>query len=66
MVPAKKILDVAEQESVDIIELSGLITPSLDEMCHVASEMKRRGMDIPLLIEERRHPSCIRLSCLVR
>ena len=50
MVPAKKILDVAEKEGVDIIGLSGLITPSLDEMCHVASEMKRRGLDIPLLI----------------
>jgi 5-methyltetrahydrofolate--homocysteine methyltransferase len=50
MVPAKKILDTAVEEGVDIIGLSGLITPSLDEMCHVASEMKRRGLDLPLLI----------------
>ncbi len=50
MVPAQKILDVARQEKVDIIGLSGLITPSLDEMVHVASEMEREGFDIPLLI----------------
>ncbi|MFM7672431.1 MAG: methionine synthase [Bacteroidota bacterium] len=50
MVPADKILDTAEKENVDIIGLSGLITPSLDEMVHVASEMKRRGMKQPLLI----------------
>ena len=50
MVPADKILDKAQQEQVDIIGLSGLITPSLDEMVHVASEMKRRGMNQPLLI----------------
>ena len=50
MVPAKKILDTAEAEKVDIIGLSGLITPSLDEMVHVASEMKRRGLELPLLI----------------
>jgi 5-methyltetrahydrofolate--homocysteine methyltransferase len=50
MVPAQRILDTAEQEKVDIIGLSGLITPSLDEMCHVASEMQRRGFDKPLLI----------------
>ena len=50
MVPANKILDKAEEENVDIIGLSGLITPSLDEMVYVASEMKRRGMKIPLLI----------------
>jgi len=50
MVPADKILDKAEQEQVDIIGLSGLITPSLDEMVHVAHEMKRRGMQQPLLI----------------
>lgn len=50
MVPADKILDTAQKENVDIIGLSGLITPSLDEMVHVAREMKRRGMKQPLLI----------------
>jgi 5-methyltetrahydrofolate--homocysteine methyltransferase len=50
MVPAKKILDTAIAEDVDIIGLSGLITPSLDEMVYVAKEMERRGMKIPLLI----------------
>jgi 5-methyltetrahydrofolate--homocysteine methyltransferase len=50
MVPAEKILDTARQEKVDIIGLSGLITPSLDEMVRVAEEMERRGYDIPLLI----------------
>ena len=50
MVPCETILDTAVKESVDIIGLSGLITPSLDEMVHVASEMKRRGMETPLLI----------------
>ncbi|QLF70897.1 methionine synthase [Peteryoungia desertarenae] len=50
MVPATKILEVAKQENVDIIGLSGLITPSLDEMVHVASEMQRQGFNIPLLI----------------
>lgn len=50
MVPANKILDEAEKHNVDIIGLSGLITPSLDEMVHVASEMKRRNMKQPLLI----------------
>lgn len=50
MVPADKILDEALQRNVDVIGLSGLITPSLDEMVHVASEMERRGMKIPLLI----------------
>ncbi len=50
MVPADKILDTAEKENVDIIGLSGLITPSLDEMVHVAHEMKRRNMKQPLLI----------------
>lgn len=50
MVPADKILDTAEQEGADIIGLSGLITPSLDEMVHVAKEMKRRGMKQPLMI----------------
>jgi 5-methyltetrahydrofolate--homocysteine methyltransferase len=50
MVPADKILETAEKEKVDIIGLSGLITPSLDEMVHVAREMKRRNMKQPLLI----------------
>lgn len=50
MVPTEKILETAEKEKVDIIGLSGLITPSLDEMVHVAHEMKRRGMDLPLMI----------------
>ncbi|WP_069882591.1 methionine synthase [Bosea sp. BIWAKO-01] len=50
MVPTQKILDVARKEKVDIIGLSGLITPSLDEMVTVASEMEREGFDIPLLI----------------
>jgi 5-methyltetrahydrofolate--homocysteine methyltransferase len=50
MVPADKILETAVKEKVDIIGLSGLITPSLDEMVHVAHEMKRRGMQQPLLI----------------
>lgn len=50
MVPADKILDTAEREKADIIGLSGLITPSLDEMVHVAHEMKRRNMKQPLLI----------------
>lgn len=50
MVSADKILDEAQKNNVDIIGLSGLITPSLDEMVHVASEMKRRGMKQPLLI----------------
>ena len=50
MVPAAKILDTARAEKADIIGLSGLITPSLDEMCHVAAEMERQGFDLPLLI----------------
>ncbi|GAC1525387.1 MAG: hypothetical protein NVS3B15_00460 [Sediminibacterium sp.] len=50
MVPADKILETAQKENVDIIGLSGLITPSLDEMVHIAKEMKRRGMTQPLLI----------------
>ncbi len=50
MVPATKILAVAREKEVDIIGLSGLITPSLDEMVHVAAEMEREGFDIPLLI----------------
>ncbi|MGD9263707.1 MAG: vitamin B12 dependent-methionine synthase activation domain-containing protein, partial [Methyloceanibacter sp.] len=50
MVHSQVILETAREENVDIIGLSGLITPSLDEMCHVASEMEREGFDIPLLI----------------
>ena len=50
MVPADKILEAAIKENVDVIGLSGLITPSLDEMIHVAKEMQRRKMNIPLLI----------------
>ena len=50
MVPAAKILETAVAEKADIIGLSGLITPSLDEMCHVAAEMERQGLDLPLLI----------------
>ncbi|WP_296068920.1 methionine synthase [uncultured Agrobacterium sp.] len=50
MVPATKILETAVAEKVDVIGLSGLITPSLDEMVHVAAEMERQGFDIPLLI----------------
>ncbi|MFC3168929.1 methionine synthase [Paracoccus fontiphilus] len=50
MVPAQKILEVAREQNVDVIGLSGLITPSLDEMVHVASEMEREGFHVPLLI----------------
>ncbi len=50
MVPSTKILETAREQNVDVIGLSGLITPSLDEMVHVASEMEREGFDIPLLI----------------
>ena len=50
MVPAEKILEAAKAENVDIIGLSGLITPSLDEMVHVAKEMERQQFKIPLLI----------------
>ena len=50
MVPADKILETAQKEDVDVIGLSGLITPSLDEMVHIAKEMKRRNMKQPLLI----------------
>src|SRR4051812_21787665 len=50
MVSADKILDTAVKEKVDIIGLSGLITPSLDEMVHIAHEMDRRGLSVPLLI----------------
>jgi len=50
MVPAEKILEAAKREKVDVIGLSGLITPSLDEMVHFAKEMEREKMDLPLLI----------------
>ncbi|HEX8260487.1 MAG TPA: methionine synthase, partial [Rubrobacteraceae bacterium] len=50
MVPAAKILETAKEKGADIIGLSGLITPSLDEMVHVASEMQREGFNVPLLI----------------
>ncbi|MET0408166.1 MAG: vitamin B12 dependent-methionine synthase activation domain-containing protein, partial [Hyphomicrobium sp.] len=50
MVPAAKILETAKREKVDMIGLSGLITPSLDEMCFVAAEMEREGFSVPLLI----------------
>ncbi|MEL0232444.1 MAG: methionine synthase, partial [Hyphomicrobiales bacterium] len=50
MVPAEKIIKTAIDEKADAIGLSGLITPSLDEMCHVASEIKKHNLDIPILI----------------
>jgi 5-methyltetrahydrofolate--homocysteine methyltransferase len=50
MVPAEKILQVAKEQKCDIIGLSGLITPSLDEMVHVAREMQRQGFTLPLMI----------------
>ena len=50
MVPTQKILDAAREHNVDIIGLSGLITPSLDEMVGVAKEMERQGFTLPLLI----------------
>lgn len=50
MVPAQKILETAKAENVDMIGLSGLITPSLDEMVHLAEEMERQGFEVPLLI----------------
>jgi 5-methyltetrahydrofolate--homocysteine methyltransferase len=50
MVPAEKILDTAREREANVIGLSGLITPSLDEMVHVAQEMERRGVELPLLI----------------
>ena len=49
-VPSQKILEKAKEENVDIIGLSGLITPSLEEMVHMAKEMEREGFNIPLLI----------------
>ena len=50
MVPAAQILDTARQEKADMIGVSGLITPSLDQMCRLAAEMERQGLDLPLLI----------------
>ena len=50
MVPAERILDVARAQDVDVVGLSGLITPSLDQMVHVAKEMERLGFDLPLVI----------------
>ncbi len=50
MVPCRDILEAARKHGVDIVGLSGLITPSLEEMSHVASEMKREGFDVPLLV----------------
>ena len=50
MVPCEKILQVAKDENVDIIGLSGLITPSLDEMVYVAKQMQEQGFNLPLLI----------------
>ena len=50
MVPAERVLDVAAEEEADVVGLSGLITPSLDQMVDVAREMERRGLDLPLLI----------------
>ena len=50
MVPCEKILQTARERNVDMIGLSGLITPSLDEMAHVAREMQREGFTVPLLI----------------
>src|SRR3978361_1456118 len=50
MVSADRILAAAKEHNADMIGLSGLITPSLDEMAHVAKEMKRQGFEVPLLI----------------
>ena len=50
MVPADKIIAAAKEHNVDVIGVSGLITPSLDEMVHVAKEMQREGLDVPLMI----------------
>ena len=50
MVPAEKIIETAIREKVDIVGLSGLITPSLEEMVHVVREMERAGLDIPVMI----------------
>ena len=61
MIPPDKILTVAREESADIVGLSGLITPSLDEMVHVAKEMEREGFDIPLLSAEQPRAGNIQL-----
>src|SRR5436305_11480881 len=50
MTPCEKILQTAREQQADMIGLSGLITPSLDEMVHVAKEMERQGFQVPLLI----------------
>ena len=50
MVPCEDIIETAIKENIDIIGLSGLITPSLDEMCHIASEMEKRNLNIPIII----------------
>jgi 5-methyltetrahydrofolate--homocysteine methyltransferase len=50
MVPAEKIIQTAIDEKVDVIGLSGLITPSLDEMVHIADELERKNLNFPLLI----------------
>ena len=57
MVPSDKILSTVKAEGADIIGLSGLITPSLDEMVHVASEMERLKLDIPLFNRGRHNKS---------
>ena len=54
MVPAQTIIDTARERGADIVGLSGLITPSLDEMVHVAAEMERQGMAVPAP-DRRRH-----------
>jgi len=56
MVPCERILEMVRKEKADILGLSGLITPSLDEMIHVAREMEREGLSIPLLIGEPTSP----------
>ena len=50
MVPAQKIIDTAVAVNADLVGVSGLITPSLDEMSHVAREMQRQGLQVPLMI----------------
>ena len=65
MVPCAEILNKAKEENVDIIGLSGLITPSLEEMAHVASEMQRdpyfRSVKMHYSLEARLHPEPIQL-----
>src|SRR3712207_7061516 len=58
MVPAQKILDTARKEGADIIGLSGLITPSLDEMAHVAGEMERRSEEHTSELQSRQYLVC--------